>query len=266
VIDRDGASDILPTVIMEAMASGLPVVSTRLVGVPEMVVDRETGVLVPPDTVAELAEALAGLAQDRALGKTLGENGRERVAERFDAAQNALQLAEKFSRLPGTTPSKPGTAAASISTTVRLIPAFPYGLKGLKPGGARLLSPGSAPDWNGKEVLELLDQVDFLPDATYGESLWQQDTAWRQTADKLRCQLGTAVEGERFYQQARRALVTADLMRRRGLTRVESSHGATVLWAWLSAKAANCPATFIPAPGEMAPKTLWKKIGADFGA
>ena len=48
VVDRDGACDVLPTVILEAMDAGKPVVSTTLAGVPELVIDGETGRLVPP--------------------------------------------------------------------------------------------------------------------------------------------------------------------------------------------------------------------------
>ena len=60
-VDAKGASDILPTVIAEAMACGLPVVSTRLAGVPEMVVHGETGLLAKPGDVDGLADNLMAL-------------------------------------------------------------------------------------------------------------------------------------------------------------------------------------------------------------
>src|SRR5581483_10677278 len=67
VIDAQGASDVFPTVIIEAMAAGRPVVSTRLAGIPEAVVDGETGLLVPPGDPAALATALERLIRDAEL-------------------------------------------------------------------------------------------------------------------------------------------------------------------------------------------------------
>src|SRR6058998_3535204 len=65
--DAQGATDVFPTVILEAMASARPVVSTRLAGIPELVVDCETGVLVSPGDPTALTEALAQLVCDREL-------------------------------------------------------------------------------------------------------------------------------------------------------------------------------------------------------
>src|SRR5207248_2002431 len=61
VTDAQGASDVFPTVIIEAMAAARPVVSTQLAGIPESVVDGETGLLVPPEDTMALAEALGRL-------------------------------------------------------------------------------------------------------------------------------------------------------------------------------------------------------------
>src|SRR5207247_9352231 len=58
VIDAHGGMDNLPTVFMEAMATGLPVISTDIGGIPEMVVQNETGFLVRPGDAVTLAEAL----------------------------------------------------------------------------------------------------------------------------------------------------------------------------------------------------------------
>lgn len=72
-----------PVAILEAMASGLPVVSTTVSGIPEAVVDGETGLLVPPVDVGALAEALSRLLGDSALRRRMGAAGRRRVEERF---------------------------------------------------------------------------------------------------------------------------------------------------------------------------------------
>jgi glycosyltransferase involved in cell wall biosynthesis len=73
----------LGLVFLEAMATGLPVASTRVSAIPEVVVDGETGLLVPPGDDAALADAMATLARDGTLRARMGAAGRGRVRERF---------------------------------------------------------------------------------------------------------------------------------------------------------------------------------------
>jgi glycosyltransferase involved in cell wall biosynthesis len=77
-------SEGLPVSIIEAMAAGLPVVATAVGGVPELVVDGETGVLVPARDVDALARALGRLVRDPELRARLGEAGRKRAEALFD--------------------------------------------------------------------------------------------------------------------------------------------------------------------------------------
>ena len=76
----------LPMSVIEAMLTGLPVVTTRIRGPREQVVDGATGLLVPPGAVAPLADALNRLAGDAALRATLGAAGRARALEHYDEA------------------------------------------------------------------------------------------------------------------------------------------------------------------------------------
>ena len=84
--------DNLPTVIMEAMATGLPVVSTRIGGIPEMVIDNQTGFLVQPEDAVALAGAIEKVTNDRPLGQSLGQAGYERAQALFSIEKNARQL------------------------------------------------------------------------------------------------------------------------------------------------------------------------------
>lgn len=94
--ESGGGMDNLPTVIMEAMAAGLPVVSTPLGGVPEMVRAGETGFLVPERNLGALAEALARLLANGELARSIGQAGRQRAAELFAIEQSAQQLQRLF--------------------------------------------------------------------------------------------------------------------------------------------------------------------------
>ena len=91
-VDADGAMDNLPTVIMEAMASALPVVSTDVGGIAEMVRDGETGLLVSQNDPNATAEALSRLIANRELAQSFGRKGRERAKELFSIQKNVHAL------------------------------------------------------------------------------------------------------------------------------------------------------------------------------
>ena len=92
VPEAEGGMDNLPTVIMEAMATGLPVVSTRIGGIPEMVIDNETGFLVRPDDPVALADAIEKVINDRSLGQKLGQAGHGRAQTLFSIEKNVRDL------------------------------------------------------------------------------------------------------------------------------------------------------------------------------
>jgi glycosyltransferase involved in cell wall biosynthesis len=97
VSEAGGGMDNLPTVIMEAMATGLPVVSTKIGGIPEMVVENETGFLVEPEDPVALAGAIEKVISDRSLAQRLGQAGYDRAQNLFSIEKNARELCELIS-------------------------------------------------------------------------------------------------------------------------------------------------------------------------
>lgn len=87
-----GEHEGVPVSIMEAMAVGVPVVATHTGGIPELVVDGVTGLLVPQQSPSALADAVARISADRGLAFRLGTAGAHHVREEFDAATIARRL------------------------------------------------------------------------------------------------------------------------------------------------------------------------------
>ena len=92
--DVQGATDVFPTVILEAMASARPVVSTRLAGIPELVVDGETGTLISAGDSTALAQALEQLLRDPELRLRFGHAGRARIEQHFRIENTVVSLME----------------------------------------------------------------------------------------------------------------------------------------------------------------------------
>jgi glycosyltransferase involved in cell wall biosynthesis len=99
VISSVNRSEGIPTVIFEAMASGVPVIATRVGAIDEVLEDGRTGLLVPPEDASSLARAILELAGDRERSRGMGRAGRARVEERYglercaDAHARAYELA-----------------------------------------------------------------------------------------------------------------------------------------------------------------------------
>lgn len=100
IIQGDGDRDGIPNVLLEAMAVGLPVVSTSVSGIPELVRSGENGLLAESRNARELSAALELLLRDRSLRERIANQGRETVTEQFSSATTVRWLARLFSDGP----------------------------------------------------------------------------------------------------------------------------------------------------------------------
>jgi colanic acid/amylovoran biosynthesis glycosyltransferase len=96
VVGGDGNRDGLPTVLLEAMALGTPCVSTDVTGIPEVLRNGETGLMVPQRDPAALADAIERLLVDPELRVRLAGRARQLVEAEFDVRRNAALLREMF--------------------------------------------------------------------------------------------------------------------------------------------------------------------------
>ena len=100
-IARDGDRDGIPNTLAEAMATGVPVVSTRLPSIEELVKDDETGLLVPPDNPRALAHALERILRDPSLAHRLGRAGQDWIRRNYDSTELGQRLVRRLERTLG---------------------------------------------------------------------------------------------------------------------------------------------------------------------
>jgi glycosyltransferase involved in cell wall biosynthesis len=212
-VDENGACDVLPTVILEAMAAGHPVVSTRLGGIPELVVDGTTGVLVPPGDPTSLADALATLAADEPLRERLGRAGRGRLVAGFTAPRAAGRLKALFARSEGVRKPLGRRATAGVGL-VLLLDSWPAnGSPPLEPWleaapetQILALGVGRVAGESSAETIVQAPAVEFLPDAMVLEAGWRERAAEAHRIEAWRGSLGTAVDTADYLLAARRVL------------------------------------------------------------
>ncbi len=96
IISQDGQMEGLPNVLIEALACGLPVVTTRLSGIPELVEDGVIGALAEPGDPESLRAALRRVLDDPAAAQRWAQAGRARVEQQFDIERSSSALAAFF--------------------------------------------------------------------------------------------------------------------------------------------------------------------------
>jgi Glycosyl transferases group 1 len=121
----DGDSEGLPNSVLEASATGIPVVSTRHAGIPEIVVDGTTGYLVDEHDVPAMVTQMERLLGDPALAATLGRAGRRARGRRGAPLAQSTGLVQRCSiavlpRPPSTATGRPASTPCSTSNTAAL--------------------------------------------------------------------------------------------------------------------------------------------------
>ncbi|MFQ5598090.1 MAG: glycosyltransferase family 4 protein [Nitrospiria bacterium] len=96
IVDKDGNRDGLPTVLLEAMALGVPVVSTKVTGIPEMISHGKNGFLVEEKNAAALAKAIDRLLGSPALQKEFTKSAYDKVRKDFNITENVALLKDHF--------------------------------------------------------------------------------------------------------------------------------------------------------------------------
>ena len=96
VVAEDGSRDITPNSLIEAMAMKLPVISTTVTGIPEIVDNGINGILIPPNDIDALVSAVEKLFNEPLLRRQFGENARRKVEEKFDINKNINRYIHLF--------------------------------------------------------------------------------------------------------------------------------------------------------------------------
>jgi glycosyltransferase involved in cell wall biosynthesis len=243
VTDVQGASDVFPTVIIEAMAAARPVVSTRLAGIPESIVHGETGLLVPPEDTMALAEALGRLIQDAKLRLHYGRAGRERIEQHFQIEHTVAALIELLQKTPGAstksterrashppsiaaaTPGVAGSKAATGEHQIAYIidrwPDTSLPLLDRELGEMKRRNVPIVPivcELNSRTrytraMEKMAPSLEFLPDRMVIEAEWRANPALAQKLEEDRAQQNVRAPSAIFLRQARFALMLTKLQK-----------------------------------------------------
>jgi len=99
IIGKHGECEGLPNVLKEAQATGLPVISTSIGGIPEVVQDGKTGFLIKEKDIPDLIQKLNCLIENPSLRAKFGENGRKLTEKEFNLASQTSKLESIYERL-----------------------------------------------------------------------------------------------------------------------------------------------------------------------
>jgi glycosyltransferase involved in cell wall biosynthesis len=232
MVDRNGASDVFPTVILEAMAAARPVVSTQLAGIPESVVHGGTGLLVPPSNPTAFAEALAQLVVDPVLRQQYGNAGRAHVEQNFAIDKTItpfMQLLQVSVVAREKLPQR--HLVKQIAYLIDRWPddALPLLERELNEMRRRNISIlpivcefNSERDLTPKQEA-IAPTLEFLPDAMVIEATWKAQQTLAQRLEDERASAEERMPPAVFLRQARFALTLRNLLAENNISHVHAT-------------------------------------------
>jgi glycosyltransferase involved in cell wall biosynthesis len=255
VTDAQGASDVFPTVIIEAMAAARPVVSTRLAGIPESVVHGETGLLVPPGDTMALAEALSRLIGEPKLRLQYGRVGRARIEQHFRIEHTVAPLIELLQKTPGASQEKAPHRGAATAEPARtgnqiayLIDRWPDKDLPLLERELEEMKQRHVPivpivcELNSRArytraMEKIAPSLQFLPDQMVIEAEWRANQALAQKLEEDRAQQSVRAPSAIFLRQARFALALTKLQK--NVSHVHATSSRALICALILKKLLN---------------------------
>src|SRR5262249_50824321 len=260
--DTQGATDVFPTVILEAMASARPVVSTRLAGIPELVVDHQTGKLADPGDSTALAHALEKLLRDPELRLRFGRAGRARIEQHFRIEQTVAPLIEMLEQrcsrrsggdanslsMAGTKSIRDRASRSEGATMIaylidrwpdRELPLLEREVEEMKRRNVPILpfvcELNSSAKLTGA-MERVAPSLEFLTDAMALEAEWRTNPALAQQLEEDRAQHSSRVPGAIFLRQGRFALALRKLIQEENVSHIHATSSRALVCAMMLKK------------------------------
>lgn len=235
--DEKSASDVFPTVILEAMASARPVVSTTLAGIPESVIDKETGLLVPAGESWLFADALETLCRDAGLRSRYGAAGRARVEQHFQVGITVRPLIEMLEKTKAPVPVAATIAEPRIAY---LIDQWPDDvLSSLETELEEIGKQTSdvqafvcefrADQRLSAQQKRLALKLEFLPDAMAIEAEWQASRELVLALEDNRANESHRAPVDLFLRQARFAVTLRRMFAQRKICHVHATSSRALI-------------------------------------
>jgi glycosyltransferase involved in cell wall biosynthesis len=263
--DTKGATDVFPTVVLEAMASVQPVVSTRLAGIPELVVHGETGMLVSPGDTSALSQSLEQLLRDPELRLRYGRAGRVRIEQHFRIEQTVVPLVKMLERscsrrpagdvcvsrslsLAGTKSSRRRASHSEEATEIAYLidhwpdpelPLLERELEEVKRRNVPIVPFVSEfnPDARlNRHMQQIATSLEFLPDAMVLEAEWRTNPSLAQQLEEDRAQHSSRVPGAIFLRRAQFALVLRKMLHEQNVSHIHATSSRALVCALILKK------------------------------
>ncbi len=240
-VDDAGASDVFPTVILEAMAAARPVISTTVAGIPEAVVNNETGLLVPADESGLLADALEILCRDGELRARYGSAGRTRIEDNFQVETTVRPLVELLEKQGhAQTPADNSPTPSSRRRIAYLIDRWPdddspaieaelFALQERNHPVTAFICEFTPGRWLTAAMKRLALQFEFLPDAMAIEAEWQANRKLVLALEDDRANETARAPVELFLRQARFAVTLRRMFAQQNISHVHATSSRALI-------------------------------------